>query len=263
MKKLENPLQNDSCDHFIHDTVYGGKFQSINLRYDNHIPRIYFIPKEAVALIKTEELMTTNIDEMKALSHQDIMINGGSFNFQGQDVTFPSGSYLTYNDKSMHTVKYKNEVVKVNGVALDDIWHKDGILYVGNNGVLFEKNGWWNTGAGHFNLSSYLSKGATKDGFVTKIENSRIQEHITEPKVITKKDVDGQFIFIASGDVKIKFKTVTDGAEVIYTEKLFKPTTIIVLSQDVEIIDSENFNVYELYAEKDRTKLYDNAWLDG
>ena len=196
MKKLENPLQNDSCDHFIHDTVYGGKFQSINLRYDNHIPRIYFIPKEAVALIKTEELMTTNIDEMKALSHQDIMINGGSFNFQGQDVTFPSGSYLTYNDKSMHTVKYKNEVVKVNGVALDDIWHKDGILYVGNNGVLFEKNGWWNTGAGHFNLSSYLSKGATKDGFVTKIENSRIQEHITEPKVITKKDVDLSLIHI-------------------------------------------------------------------
>ena len=263
MKKLENPLQNDSCDHFIHDTVYGGKFQSINLRYDNHIPRIYFIPKEAVALIKTEELMTTNIDEMKALSHQDIMINGGSFNFQGQDVTFPSGSYLTYNDKSMHTVKYKNEVVKVNGVALDDIWHKDGILYVGNNGVLFEKNGWWNTGAGHFNLSSYLSKGATKDGFVTKIENSRIQEHITEPKVITKKDVDGQFLFIASGNVKLKYKTVTDGAEVIHTETTFKPTSIIVLSQDVEIIDSENFNVYELYAEKDRTKLYDNAWLDG
>ena len=224
MKKLENPLQNDSCDHFIHDTVYGGKFQSINLRYDNHIPRIYFIPKEAVALIKTEELMTTNIDEMKALSHQDIMINGGSFNFQGQDVTFPSGSYLTYNDKSMHTVKYKNEVVKVNGVALDDIWHKDGILYVGNNGVLFEKNGWWNTGAGHFNLSSYLSKGATKDGFVTKIENSRIQEHITEPKVITKKDVDGQFIFIASGDVKIKFKTVTDGAEAVSYTHLTLPT---------------------------------------
>ena len=63
--------------------------------------------------------MTTNIDDMKALSHQDIMINGGSFNFQGTDV-ISSGSYLTYNDKSMHTVKY-NEAVKVNGVALDDM----------------------------------------------------------------------------------------------------------------------------------------------
>ena len=263
MKKLDHHLYSDNCDHHVHDTVYAGNYEPINLRYDRHIPRIYFIPKEAVALIKTEELMTTNIDDMKALSHQDIMINGGSFNFQGTDVTFPSGSYLTYNDKSMHTVKYKNEVVKVNGVALDDIWHQDGILYVGDNGVLFEKNGWWNTGPGHFNISSTLIKETRDLGYVTKIENSRIQEHITEPKVITKKDVDGQFLFIASGNVKLKYKTVTDGAEVIDTETTFKPTSVIVLSQDVEIIDSENFNVYEFYAEKDRTKLYEDAWLDG
>ena len=61
------------------------------------------------------------------------------------------------------------------------IWHKDGILYVGDNGVLFEKY-WWNTGAGHFNISSTLIK-ETRDKESYKIENSRIQEHITEPKL--------------------------------------------------------------------------------
>tara|TARA_Y200000002_G_scaffold12099_2_gene9888 strand:+ start:2734 stop:3525 length:792 start_codon:yes stop_codon:yes gene_type:complete len=263
MKKLKDALVNDTCDHVIHDTVYGGKFECINLRYDVHIPRIYFIPKEAVELIKTEELMTTNLDDMKALSHQDIMVNGGSFNFQGTDVTFPPGSYLTYNQKSMHTVKYKNEVVEVNGVALDDIWHKDGILYVGDNGVLFEKNGWWNTGPGHFNISSTLLKSMRDDGFVTKIENSRIQDHITETKVITKKDVDGQFIFLTSGNVTIQYKTVTDGAEVINEQRNIKPKTIIELTQDIEIISGDNFNMYEFYAVKDRKSLYDNAWLDG
>ena len=262
MKKLKDPIVSENCDHHVHDTVYAGNYEPINLKYSRYIPRLYFIPKEAVELIKTEELMTTNIEDMKALSHQDIMINGGSFNFQGTDVTFPSGSYLTYNDKSMHTVKYKNEVVKVNGVALDDIWHQDGILYVGENGVLFEKNGWWNTGAGHFNISSTLLKSLRDEGCVTKIENARIQDHITEPKKVTLKDVDGQFIFIASGTVKVKFKTVTDGAEVVDDEKELKAPSMIQMTQDLDISGSD-FNVYEFYSIKDKSELYEKAWLDG
>jgi hypothetical protein len=262
MKKLKDPIIAENCDHNVHDTVYAGNYQPINLKYSRYIPRLYFIPKEAVELIKTEELMTTNIDDMKALSHQDIMINGGSFNFQGTDVTFPAGSYLTYNDKSMHVVKYKNEVVKVNGIELNDIWHQDGILYVGENGVLFEKNGWWNTGAGHFNISSTLLKSLRDEGCVTKIENARIQDHITEPKKVTLKDVDGQFLFVASGTVTIKFQTVTDGAEIIDDEKEFQAPSIIQMTQDLDISGSD-FNLYEFYSIKDRSSLYDNAWLDG
>ena len=44
MKKLKDPIIAENCDHNVHDTVYAGNYQPINLKYSRYIPRLYFTP---------------------------------------------------------------------------------------------------------------------------------------------------------------------------------------------------------------------------
>lgn len=261
MQKLEDATKkDDGCTFEIQDKMYNGVYEHINTKYSEIYPRVTYIPAEGLKNIKTSFIIC-NKEEMKKISTQDVFPYGADFTFKGTDYHLPDGSYVTYNDKSKHTIKCKNKVLNFGGVDFDDIiYDSNGQVKIGND-VLFEKDVYWtNTNKGHYNISGWLQQEPRDLGKISKIEYTRLKNHIWQPQTITKKDVNGQFLLIARGIVKLKFNlTNLETKEIKIMEKEFKRGSILYLNQNVEVLSgSTDFQIYEFYSDKDLQPLYNN-----
>lgn len=263
MKKMQDEtVVDDGCTYEIQDNIYNGVYEHINTKYSPVYPRVTYIPAGGLDNIKTSYLIC-NKEEMKKVSTQDVFPYGAKFTFKGNDYELPYGSYNTYNDKSKHVIMCKNEVLNYDGIDFDDIIYDStsGQIRIGDEHILFEKDVYWReTDKGHYNISGWLQGHERAEGKISKLEYSRIKNHIWEKQIITKKDVNGQFLLVARGEVTFKFNITKLGTdETVITEKKFKRGAILHLTQDVEITEgTEDFQLYEFYSEKDLSYLYDH-----
>ena len=260
MKKLQGATaKDDACTFELQDNVYG-IYEHINTKYSPVYPRVIYLPEEAMNNVKTSYLIC-NKEEMKKVSTQDVFPYGATFTFKGSNYALPIGSYVTYNDKSKHTVKCKNEVLNFGGVDFDDIIYDSasGEVRVGDD-VIFEKDKYWKNTQGFYNMSGWLQQETRDNGKISKIEYSRIKNHIWQPQTITKKDVNGQFLLVARGIVKFRFTLIDlETKETKDVEKEFKRGSLLYLTQNVELISgTTDFQVYEFYSDKDLVPLYNN-----
>ena len=262
MKKLEDATtKDDACTFEIQDTMYNGVYEHVNAKYSEVFPRVTYIPSEGLKNIKTSFIIS-NKEEMKKISTQDVFPYGAGFTFKGSEYALPAGSYQTYNDKSKHVIMCRNEVLNFDGVDFDDIItdSASGEVRVGNDPILKKDVYWTNTDKGIYNISGWLQQKTQDKGKISKIEYSRLKNHIWQPQTITKKDVNGQFLLIARGTVKFKFTLIDlETKETKDVEKEFKRGAILHLTQDVELLSgTTDFQVYEFYADKDLMPLYNN-----
>ena len=262
MKKLQDATtKDDGCTFEVQDEVYNGMYEHINAKYSEVYPRVTYIQSEALKNIKSS-FVICNTEEMKKISTQDVFPYGAGFTFKGSQYALPAGSYQTYNDKSKHIIMCKNEILNFGGVDFDDIIYDSasGEVRIGDD-VLFEKDVYWNNmDRGYYNISGWLQQETRDNGKISKIEYSRLKNHIWQPQTITKKDVNGQFLLVARGVVKFRFSLVDlETNETKTVEKEFKRGSILYLTQNVELLSgTTDFQVYEFYADKDLMPLYNN-----
>ena len=244
MKIIVEAERKDNCDYAIHTQAWGN-FKSIYGNYHSHIPKINWNGTDTVF---NWPGLSDNF--IKRWNVNDIYSNGATFTFKDKKYEIPKGAYLTYDNNLQLQVCYQNKVCKVDGLVFDKIELKKLGLYKTDEDSYFQSL--HNPHYGFYQLIGYLADEVQATGLVSKIEYGTIQKHIYEPQTIKIKDVDGQCIFVASGTVDLEWqednKTIS---------RIFEAGTLIMLSnKEIKVLGGNGYNVYELYAVKDKTDLY-------
>lgn len=251
MKKLLNPEVKDSCQMEVHEEIWGKDIDIISARFKDPIPRIVYIHKKARDKFNFDPLNSTG--DINRVSIQDIYPHGAKFKIDDKDVELPVGSYLTYNDKFKHGLYYKNKVIEVDGLALDNFFALEDGNYL-NDIKVFDNKTYSDYGDGFYNFSGMMMGETVKQA---KLEFAHIQRHIYEPTTITPLEgVVGHFIFVGTGEVDISY---LDEEKKSYTMKTFMQGSMIYITKEFQIVGGDNYNVYEFYLPIDRENLYKQA----
>ena len=251
MKRLINPTQKDSCQMEIHEEIWGKDIEIISARFRNPIPRIVYIHKTAKEKFDFDPLNSTG--DINRVSIQDIYPHGAKFKIDDKDVELPIGSYLTYNDKFKHGLYYKNAVIVVDGLALDNFFALEDGNYL-NDIKVFDNKTYLDFGDGFYNFSGMMMQ---EDGKKAKLEFSHIQKHIYEPTTVAPiEGVEGHFIFVGTGDIDVSYLDEQTNSNVI---KTFEQDSMIYVTKEFEIVGGDNYNVYEFYLPIDKEELYKQA----
>jgi len=251
MKKLVNPQVKDTCQMEIHEQIWGKDIDIISARFGDPIPRIVYIHKTARDKFNFNAINDTG--DINRVSVQDIYPHGCKFKIGDKDVELPIGSYFSYTDKFKHGLYYKNKVIEVDGLALDNFYVKKDGIYL-NDINIFDNKTYFDYGNGFYNFSGMMMGETVKQA---KLEFAHIQRHIYEPTSITPLEgFVGHFIFIGTGDVDISY---LDEQTKSYTIKTFGQGSMIYITKELQIVGGSDYNVYEFYLPIDREKLYQQA----
>jgi hypothetical protein len=246
MKIIFDATRKDACDYAVHKQVWGD-FKVIYGHYHSNIPKINWNSPSTV-------FNWGNISDnfIKRFSVNDLYVNGMTFTLNNKDYEAPKGSYFRYDNNLQLQLCYKNEVCTIDGLVFDKIELKKQGLYKVDKDAYFTDM--YKSKNGYYHLVGYLLDDTQATGLVSIIEYATIQNHVYEPQTITIKDVDGHCILVGSGDINCEW--VEDGETL---KRNFQAGTVIILSdKDIKITGgSDDYNVYEFYAVKDKTALYD------
>ena len=246
MKIIFDATRKDACDYAIHHQAWGD-FEVVYGNYHTHIPKINWNGPNTVFYWP---YLSDNF--IKRWNLNDIYSNGATFTFKDKKYEIPKGAYLTYDNNLQLQVCYQNKVCTVDGLVFDKIELKKNGLHKTDTDSYFQSL--HNPHNGLYELIGYLEDDVQATGLVSKIEYATIQKHIYEPQTITIKDVDGHFILVGNGNVDCEW---VEDEETL--KRNFQAGTVIILSdKEIKITGgSDNYNVYESYAVKDKTALYD------
>ena len=245
MKIQLDSLAREGCDYTVQDRTWK-QFQVIYGQYDRHIPRIHW---------HTSNYFNWSVSEnwIKRFMAMDIYPNGNVMTYDGKTYELPPNSYTTYDENLKLNFCHKNKVLEIDGLVFDNLnFNKYGLVKE-DTGINFTDL--YKYANGYYHMAGYLHDAEQAEGMVSKIEYATARTHIYEPTTIEPKDVDGHFIFVGNGTVDIEYKD--DDTE--WKSKSIKSGSLIILKNNktIKIVGGDNYHVYEYYAKKDKSKLYE------